>query len=141
MTTVLVLDGMGVPPYSARGIKQTLAPISAAQQVRRTVNGELLDFSSSQFRKYQSTITCTDQQAPALNGIWPGQVLTVDCIFELAYETMTGGADRTVVPGSSREEDDFTFYRPRLTMRVILFETNKDEYGADCGWTLELEEV
>lgn len=137
-TTVLRLEGMGVPPYSARGLTQTLDPIQAAGQIRRTVNGTLVDFSGTQFRKYKSTISCNDQQAPALEGIWPGMTLTVDCVAELGYETSTGGPSRTVV--SSREDGDFTFYRARLTMLVMAFTQSRDEYGHQTGWTLELEE-
>ena len=141
-STLLVLSGIGIPPYSARGLTQTLAPIAAAASLRRTVNGALVDLSASQFRKYASTITCTDQQAPALDGIWPGAVVVVDCVAELAYAldlVSTAGPEREVV--ASREEGDWVFYRPRLTMRVTGFEVSRDEWGAAVGWKLDLEEV
>lgn len=139
-TTVLVLSGAGVPPYSIRGAQQTLRPIGSA--ARRTVNGTLVDLSEAQFRKYHSTITCTDQQAAALDGIWPGMTLTVDCIKELAYEDVSGAmADRPVVEGSERTEDGFVFYRPRLSMMVMDKQEARDEYRAEEGWTLELEEI
>lgn len=140
-STLLVLSGMGIPPYSARGLTQTLEPIDGAVDLRRTVNGALIDLSVAAFRKYKSTITCADQQAPALEGIWPGQQLIVNCVAELAYETMSAAPDRTVVGGSEREENGFTFYRPRLTMRVVGFSVSKDEWGAVNSWQLQLEEV
>ena len=139
--TVLRLHGMGVPLYSARGLSQTLTPIVESQQLRRTINGDLDDRSVSQFRKFDSTITGTDQQPPALNGVWPGTQIIVDCIPEIAYETSTGQPDRQEVAGSIRYEGDYTYYRPQLTMRIVNFEVNKDEYGAQVGWTLELSEV
>lgn len=138
--TVLRLHGMGVPPYSARGLTQSLTPIQGAGQVLRTINGTLVDFSGTQFRKFQSRITGGDQLPPAVNAVWPGQLLTVECITELAYETSTGGADRTAVTGSSRTEGDYTYYRPQLEMRVMAFEVTRDEYGAQVGWTLDLAE-
>jgi hypothetical protein len=139
-TTDLVLAENGVPAYSARGLSQSLEPIGASQQMRRTINGNLLDVSGSQFRKYKSTITCADMRVPALDGIWPGQTLTVDCVAELCY--LTGGSPgRTVVPGSSYIEGNFTFYRPRLDMRVVSFNPIHDEYGAVTSWTLDLEEI
>lgn len=138
-TTVLHLDIMGVPPYSARGLTQTLDPIQAAAQLHRTVNGTLVDFSGTQFRKYKSTISCNDQNAPALEGIWPGMTVVVDCVAELGYETSTGGPSRPVV--ASRTEGDFTYYRPRLTMKVMNFTQSRDEYGHQISWVLELEEV
>ena len=66
MSDMLTLSGIGVPPYSARGASQTLEPIQASQQLRRTINGELIDISRAEFRKYRSTISCVDQQPPAV---------------------------------------------------------------------------
>jgi hypothetical protein len=138
--TLLVLSEMGIPRYSARGLEQTLAPIAAAGVVRRTINGELADFSYAAFRKYASKITCRDQRAPALDGIWIGQVLTVACVAELAYpESST--PQRVPVSGSQRTEDGFVFYRPVLSMMVTGFNTATDEWAADVQWELELEEV
>lgn len=139
--TLLVLAGMGVPPYSARGLSQDLVPIAAAASMRRTVNGALIDLSAPQFRLYSSTISGADQQPPALDGIWPGLVLTVDCIPELAYLTHTDSPTRPVVEGSEREDAGFTFYRPRLTMRVTGFKQETDEWGAAVKWSIALEEV
>ena len=64
--TTLVLSGIGVPPYCARGLTQTLAPIEAAGSQRRTVNGTLVDLSLTQFRKYRSTISRCSQSRSAL---------------------------------------------------------------------------
>jgi hypothetical protein len=139
--TLLVLSSpMGVPLYSARGLKQTLAPIGADVPPRRTINGGLVDLSAPQFKKYASEIACEDQQAPALDGIWKGQQLTVDCVSELSYLTLGGTPQRTVVAGSSRTVGAFTFYRPQLAMRVMDFSTTTDEWGAQVGWKLSLEE-
>lgn len=142
-STVLRLTGVGIPEYSARGLTQTLEPIDSAGVVRRTINGSLVDLSDASFRKYRSTITGNDQLAPGFNGLWPGQVVTVDCIAELAYYTATSGAtaERSVVSGSSRTEGDWTYYRPQLTMMVTAFSMDTDEWGASCGWSLALEEI
>lgn len=139
--TLLRLDPIKVPPYSARGITQSLEPVRQASQVRRTTNGALRDISHEQFRQYVSTITCNDMKAPALAGVWPGRVLVVDCIVEHAYRTIGGVPDRGAVPGSENVIGEFTYYRPRLTMMVISYEQNEDEWGAKVGWTLNLEEV
>jgi len=137
--TQLILTGMGVPPYSARGLTQSLDPIGAAANLRRTINGALIDVSSAQFRKYRSTISGNDQQPPAIDAIWPGLQLTVSCIAELGF--LTGGtAGRTAVAGSTRTEGSFTFYRPQLLMLVTNFTVTKDEYGALQSWSLECEE-
>jgi hypothetical protein len=138
-TTLLVISGQGVSPYSARGLTQTLEPIAAAASMRRTINGELKDLSRVQFRKYASTISCNDQAAPAVEGVFPGMLLTVDCVAELSYKTVGGSASRTVV--ASRTDGDYTFYRPRLSMRVVTFNMSQDEYGATVQWSLQLEEA
>lgn len=138
--SMLVLSGIGVPSYSARGLTQTLQPIEAAGSQRRTVNGTLVDLSQAQFRKYRSTIRCSDQDAPALDGVWPGQVVTVNCAAELCCPS-ADSPSKPVVSGSQRTEGSFIFYRPQLTMQVVGLTMEKDEYGAATSWTLELEEV
>jgi hypothetical protein len=139
--TLLALSGIGVTPYSARGLHQTYAPIQQALQTKRTVNGVLKDVSSTQFQKYASTISGADQQPPACDGVWPGRLITVDCLFYLSYKTAGGSPSRTEVPGSSYVEGDFTFYRPRLTMLVTAFSSDEDEWNAEITWSMQLEEV
>lgn len=139
--TVLTITGFGLTPYSARGIQQTLEPIPESSAMRRTVNGALVDISAPEFRKYRSVISCEDMNVPAIDGVWPGQQVTVACACELSYATSGGSPARTVVSGSSRTEGDFTFYRPQLTMRIVNFNEALDELGAMLSWQLELEEV
>ena len=139
--TLLVISGPGLPTYAVRGLTQTLDPIDAAGAIARTVNGGLIDLSPPQMRKYKSTISCTDQEAPALDGVWPGMPVTVDCVSELGYLTAGGSPQRTVVEGSTRVASRWTWYRPRLDMMVISYSTSTDEYGALIEWSLELEEV
>jgi hypothetical protein len=141
--TLLRLSPIGIPPYSARGISQTLEPIDAAASMRRTVNGTLVDISASQFRLYKSSISCTDQDHPALDGIWPGQILTVDCICELSYADTTDGSPSRPLADTSAERTDegYVFFRPQLTMMVTGYKVDNDEWGHDIGWTLDLEEV
>jgi hypothetical protein len=138
--TLLEISGMGIAPYSARGLTQTLAPIGAASVQRRTINGALDDLSREQFQKYASKISCTDQTTPAIDGIWPGMELTVDCVVELVVPTGSP-LSRTPVPGSQRTIGAFTAYRPRLTMRVTSYNVSLGEFEADVQWELELEEL
>lgn len=131
--------GINFPPYSTRAARQTISLIPGVIQQQRTVNGDLKDLSDTNFRKYASVIQCTDMQAPDFSA-WPGAEVTVDCIIELSYKTSGGVQQRTAVPGSSRVEGDYTFYRPRLTMLVGDYNIDEDEWGAAVGWTLNLEE-
>ena len=139
-STLLVLAGIGLPPYAARGLHQTLEPAAAGVNMRRTVNGGLVNLAPPQFAKYKSRVTGNDQQPPAIDGIFPGLPVTVDCIAELAF-TASAAAERPMVPGSDHVEGAFTFYRPQLEMLITGFSVDTDEWGAQISWTLDLEEI
>lgn len=139
--TILVITGNGISPYSARGLKQTVDPIDASIKLERDVNGNLVDLSIPSMRKYKSKITCTDVNAPAFGGLYPGSVVTVDCAWEFSYPTATPALqDRPAVVGSIRTDGDYTFYRPQLTMVVRTFNNEFVEYDGTNGWELNLEE-
>lgn len=139
--TLLVLSGQGVPPTSARGITQTLEPVVESAQLERAADGTLIDFSPTQFRKYHSVITCTDFNPPAFGSLWPGMLLTVDCVEELGYKTVGGTQDRPAVTGSVRVKDDWTYYRPQLQMRVLTpWRQVRNEWQGTTEWQLELAE-
>ncbi len=138
--TVLGISGAGIPTYSARGLHQTIEPISVGVNVRRTVNGLLVNLAPLQFAKYKSRITGSDVDPPAVDGIFPGEPLTVDCIAELSF--LTGAAaQRPAVPNSERTDGAWTFYRPQLEMMVVGFSLDTDEWGAQVAWSLDLEEI
>ena len=139
--TLLILSGVGVPRYSARGLTQSLEPIDAALQLRRSINGDLLDLTYAPFRKYKSTISCADFNPPSIDGIWPGHVVEVECVAELSYPESGGTPTRPAVYGSERTQNGYVFYRPILEMMVTAFSTETDEYGAIVSWSLELEEI
>jgi hypothetical protein len=139
--TVLRLIGIGVQPYSARGLKQTLTHLDQAANMKRTVNGDLKDISFENFRKYKSTITGDDQTPPNFDKVWPGMPVTVDCVSQLSYSTTGGTPGRAVVPGSDRAEGAHTYYRPRLDMLVTAWNIDEDEYGVQISWSLDLEEA
>ena len=140
--TLLSLSGMGTFQYQARGLTQTLTLIPEATDNERSVNGTLVNLANPIFRKYQSKITCTDVDAPPLDGVWPGMQLTVECAASFAYLTGNPGSPaRPEVSGSSYTQGSFTFYRPVLTMLVKSYSENFEEWKGDMGWTIDLEEV
>ena len=143
--TILVFSGMGFPPGSVRGVEEQLAPVAQDGALRRTVNGELRDFSDTAFRKYSVQVTvpaAMNTGAAAFSGVWTGVQFTVDCVTRLIYADTTDGApERTAVPGSEVVADGFVSYRPRLTMMVVDWTIATDEWGAATGWALQLEEV
>jgi len=141
--TLLSITGMGNFHFQARGLTQTLEVIQAASQLQRDVNGNLIDMSAPQFRKYQTTIEISNEvNAPPIDGFFPGMEVTVDCVCSLSYVTgTTGSPNRTVVSGSDWTEGVYTFYRPQLTMLVKSISESFDEWGNKVGWTIALEEV
>ncbi len=140
--TLLVMNTIGVPLYASRGLTQTLTPAPEAKPTpRRTINGELRWIGLAQMQKYDSTITCTDQDAPSFDGVWPGMAVLINCVCELAYKTSGGSPGRTVVPGSSRVSGDFTYYLPQIAFQVIDWSISNDEYKHDYQWQLSLREI
>ena len=142
MTTIrtLSMDAIDNPPYALRDVTETLTEITQGSNLVRTLNGSLADWSNPAFQKYALSIDANDQQAPGIDGKWKGQLVTVDCVTELSYRTSGGSASKTVVPGSSRVDGDFTFYRPRLSMMVVDFSVKSVEIDGTVGWTMDLEE-
>lgn len=142
--TLLTISGVDFPPWSAFGIEQSLTPLSQQVQAVRTVNGNLINVADDQFNgKYVSEISCGDRtRVPALDGVYLGQIVTVDCVAELAYRDESDAVPaKDVVPGSSRTEGDYVFYRPRLEMMIIDHQTSFNEAGVEVGWSLTLEEI
>jgi hypothetical protein len=142
--TLLVLLNIGVPFYSARGLTQTLTPIQAIRNnknnLRRTIGGTLLDLTPPQFLKYGSRISATDVAPPAINGVFPGTTITVECVAELAY-AVGGSPTRPEVSGSSVTANGFVFYRPVLAMMVVDLSESFAEWQGENNWFIDLEEV
>ncbi len=137
--TLLIMTPIGVPLYSARGLTQTLTPTQAAKPApRRTINSTARFLGGSQMKKFDSTITCTDVNAPPFSGLWPGDLVTVQCVEELSYHTDTGSPERTVV--ISRVVGAFTLYRPEIEFMVVDWNDSYQEYPDQHGWQLTLTE-
>jgi hypothetical protein len=114
----------------------------AAANIYRDVNGVLRTVGgATPFQKYRSSISCKDMRPVAVNGVWPGKLVTVQCIATLGYLTAMELPARSVVPGSSFVEGDWTFYRPELSMMVLSWSLEEAEYEGAISWSMELEEV
>jgi hypothetical protein len=86
-------------------------------------------------------LTCTDQEAPALAGIWPGKAFVFHSIATLSYPTAEPAKkERDSVPDSEYVVGDFTFYRPILNLVVYSWQTGIEEYGREINWKLEAQE-
>lgn len=139
--TLMRVAPFGMSPFSVRGVNQSLELISAALNFRRTVNGKLVKISPAQFTKYKASVTCTDMDSPAVTGRAIGAIVVFDSVVEISYITLSGdGPERPVVPGSERVEGELTFYRPQMTMMIVGFNINKNEWGASVSYQIDMEE-
>ena len=77
-----------IPFYSARGCCQTLEPINPIQSFR-ALKGNLVSFNEQSQLKYASVIECKDVHPIALDDIWPGMQLWVECICLLITPQIT----------------------------------------------------
>ena len=134
----------GMPLYATRGMHGVLRPIDMAQGdsvLRRTVNGGLIDVSAPQMRKYRLEASGDDQEPPALDGLWAGMEVEVDCHVELSYPTAGGSPSRPAVPGSERVSGDYTLYCPVLLCRVLELSVERSEWEAAYSWQIALSEI
>ena len=138
--SLLTIEPMGLPPYSVRGVRQTLEPMPA--ELHRTVNGRLVNFTPVQFRLFRSTISCRDQDVPAISGVWPGDVMTVSCVHPLRFRADSDAVPiRSYVEGSLHEVDGYVYYRPVLQMMFIGWTSDIAEWDAEIAWAFDLEEL
>lgn len=166
--TNLILGISGFPPESARNCVQELTPIPNGE-FRKSVNGDLLFLETSDRKRYRSAISCKDINSPIIDGIWVGTQINVGCIQNLWQVINVGETSvtliRQAVEGSIcavnnfgdpirhevtdnlvtitqvSDEKIFVCFRPWLTMKVIDFSLETNEWGMSGGWKLILEEV
>lgn len=134
---------LAIPPYALRGINENLSPIGQAANIERDINGGLHNLSAEGFQKYRGRIECTDFDSPGLGYVWPGMLLTMHAVSELSFEgdTDSAGFPRPPVPGSTREADGFTFFRPILEIMITDCGQGFREWEAEYSWFIEFEEV
>lgn len=167
--TDLILESLGhpifFPPFSARDCVQSLTPIPQ-ENLRRTLNGELICLKNQGYRKFQSTITCKDKVPPAFEGLWIGTRLKVGCIQSLTHPVLPGNpyaqmerdavtchlhdlsgkeyplkkSETLLVSIPSDFPGGFITYRPWLKMIVKNYHLETDEWNLSVEWKLDLEE-
>lgn len=103
--SVLVLRYGGaevpLPLASARQADTTLEPIDNGEVVR-TWNGDLIDLTRPEHRKYDLRVSASGMRSPPLDHVWRGQSIEVDCIDTLRQfdVSTTITLERDPVPGS-----------------------------------------
>ena len=169
LETELKISRVGFPPFSARGCLQILAPI-ASDELRRTINGQLVDLSRKTHHKFKSSITCEDKSVFAFEQLWVGAEVEVSCVHRLWQEIVVSDANvqlirpatphtifvqdlgqrplafnvvsaTTLIINAEKGTKAFINYCPVLMMRVTYFSFATQEWDNQCKWLLELEEV
>ncbi|MDR0555396.1 MAG: hypothetical protein LBG20_00045 [Holosporaceae bacterium] len=166
--TDLILGVAGLPPESARNCQQELSPIPNGE-FKKSINGDLLFLETNERRRYKSVISCKDVNSPIIEGIWIGSQISVGCIQHLwqginprehrvglirppvrdSVCAITGLGDSVrfhlndcdVTLSETHEEKVFVCFRPWLTMKVMNFCLETNEWGMSGGWKLFLEEL
>lgn len=147
--SIVPLSGLDAPvltPYSARGLSQTYEPIKSASGsgsawLRRDVNGIMESLVDTRFRKYRTTVSCSDGESPCLDEGWIGALVELHCAFEFSYVTgAPGSPSRPVVTGSSRVQGSVTYYRPILICYVADIRSGLREYLGMYDWQIDFEE-
>ncbi|MDR1361865.1 MAG: hypothetical protein LBJ16_01455 [Holosporaceae bacterium] len=165
--TNLMLGIEGLPPESARNCVQELFPIPNGE-FKRSINGDLLFLESSEKKKYRSVISCRDVNSPLADKIWIGSRISVGCIQNLWQSIVpgevkiqllrppvqdsvlafnaAGDPERFILSDNALEllesstEKIFVSFRPWLSMNVIDFSMETDEWAMTGCWKLTLEE-
>jgi hypothetical protein len=157
----LIMSVGGLPPMSAHGCKQSLFPAEIGE-VLRDINGELVCLGNNA-RKYRSVITGQDTNSVALDDLWIGAQIQIGCIqmlwicldegvqrLHISRPAVDGSGNRLEIESidetslrlrSATTEKSFVGFRPWLTMRVVNFIMQTDEWGNACFWKMILEEL
>lgn len=121
--------GFELSEYAARGITMTMQPADGASDIRKDVNGNLVNLKDglTEFRKYKFTIACDDMDSPGFSAestgsdaVWPGDKMTLQCLPHLGAEEQQTYTVMVMQPG---------------------WQVTRDEWGAATSWSLELEQV
>jgi hypothetical protein len=163
-STDLVIGGRVIPLAASRGITQTYRQIRAGQ-LRRTVNGTLINTTRTTHKKYRTRIDCEDLDTPAIADLYKGDTVTVECVAPwrvpggsttvtlprdpvsgsiVGYKT--GHQKVTVSSVSGRdvtfdEAPDWVEFRPILTIMIDDVDWDQNEATAKESWSISGEEV
>lgn len=118
--TVLELTGIDLGSYAARDLTLEMQPIDPGE-LAFDANGTLHDLTMPQFRKYRFTISCTDIDAPELDDVWKGKLVSI-----------------TILPYSGLAPADTDDNQQSFDCMVVDWTTSNQEWPRQTGWSLQL---
>jgi hypothetical protein len=116
--TDLVVSGLSIPTCATRGLVEEIGVIEQSRQLKRTVNGTLVDLSDSNFRKRKWRVSGKDLRVPDFSSAWPGMAITIT-----STATPMGSGHLTIVG------------------MLVDWTTSYDEWEASASWTMDVEEI
>jgi hypothetical protein len=73
--TDITIGDLNIPFGAGIGISETLQPIDNGD-LRRSINGDLVDLTRPENRKFEYSINGGDSASPAIAALWKGTVIT-----------------------------------------------------------------
>lgn len=119
--TDLLLTGIGIPTFSARGIQEQFAPVDLGE-LRRDINGNLRDLTNPALhRKYALALSGSDAYPLPYDGIWRGKAVTVHCTTLLgAPATFSAGAGSAHLGREAVSDSGLAQFGTRYTSTVTI---------------------
>lgn len=167
--TDLLIGGAYLPYGSARGLSVSVQPINAGE-IRRTINGGLVDLTRTTHRKYRVQISGQDTITPTLADLWPGALVSmrIPVWFRQSIATPTNSltisrdvlsdadvrvfisfgtpvaftrAGRVITAAGLAGAQGWVEYLPFVDGRVIERTEQHQEWAASATWSLTVEET
>lgn len=89
--TELQLSGIAIPARADDTVTVRIAPEASASDLRRTVNGDLIQLARRVFQKYAVSVSGTGINLPALVPLWPGHYVELLAPDPISLTPTTSG--------------------------------------------------
>lgn len=127
------------PKGSGMGVQVDLTTIGEAVNMRRTVSGALINIADPAFRKYAFTVSAAGFKLPSIDGIWEGDLITVEAPVTL--REVGSVPSRPAVSESVKIVGSYVEYSPVFTAMLVGKSQSEKEGKADASWSLDFEEI
>jgi hypothetical protein len=158
-STYLTIQGVQVVQNHARELKMDLRQTKDGGEVVWLANGRRYSLARKLFRKYEITISGSNECPPAISHLWRGSVVMIGSIRHMEIPGDIADADIKQVFGRDPVADSvrrfvldesgepiqavhgtpgifMTRMRPLLKVMIDTNDSSQDEWGATVDWTL-----
>lgn len=89
--TELQMSGIAIPARADDTVTVRIAPEASASDLRRTVNGDMIQLARKVFQKYSVSVSGTGINLPALVPLWPGHYVEFLAPDPISITPQNGG--------------------------------------------------